>query len=496
MLLRIFLPVKDVKLNAISSQIEVTPINCVVHTALSAMSEPVSTESTPLLVDSRSINNLRSSNNSYRYIVFALALLCCFSANSLGLFTVFAPELKRTLGYSSYQLNIILTCTSLGGFLTVPVLGSVADKYGTGTLGAMAAALFTPGYLVAAHVVQNNLVDEFGVMVTAFTVIALGTSALYFCGVLTCAKVIPDAPGLAIAAPVTCFGLSALCQSQLVQLFLKNDNTLNLVSLFRFYATIYFVIGFIGYFIGVRKIDTDIEDPVLRQAEGASENYSLWNFFTGRTVFIFYIAFVLIAGPMNMYLGNLGLILETVPELSSPSEITKNLSLFSAFSTVSRLLTGLLSDVLQPYIPRQVLLILVLNFLCGLQFFMSAGLFTVVKAGHYFALSTSLFGFGYGAMYTLMPTIIATTWGLEHLGAHWGMFVTAPAVGSPLFGYLFSSVYAAGQNDKGECIGKQCYSLTFMLTGFSGAISVCIVFLIWMLVWSRKPTIADPDEES
>ena len=85
---------------------------------------------------------------------------------------------------------------------------------------------------------------------------------------------------------------------------------------------------------------------------------------------------------------------------------------------------------ISPYIfTIRTILVGILLFFALINFLMASGLFTTVQNGAYFPFSSSSVGFSYGSVYTLVPTIVACTWGVENLGVHWGIFITAPALG-------------------------------------------------------------------
>ena len=47
----------------------------------------------------------------------------------------------------------------------------------------------------------------------------------------------------------------------------------------------------------------------------------------------------------------------------------------------------------------------------------------------------------FGGMFSLGPVIVPQLFGVPHFGVNWGLVLTAPAVGSLLFGAVFSALY-------------------------------------------------------
>ncbi|KAF5096014.1 hypothetical protein D0Z00_002926 [Geotrichum galactomycetum] len=471
-------------------------------------------------------------------VAFILALVCCACANSICLFSMFSPGFQHDLGYSPVQINTISIASSLGMYLPVPALGYIADKLGPGNLGIISIILFTPPYLIAAYISQLSPMDaaaNFHLLAVCFASIGAATSALYFSGVLTCAKMMPRSPGLAISAPIACFGLSSLWQSQFIQLYFFNaEGNIMLSPTFRFFAGLYLFAGITSY-VGASVIGKvhgnnslvalEPETPEVQQklplASSQNGNYgttpnephptaeppttddddeqwllykrheNITQFLMDRTVWVFYFAFILISGPLEMYINNMGMIISTIPT-GAPS-VTTNVSLFSAFSTLSRLLMGVLSDYVRDRVSRQIILVGILLFFALINFLMASGVFTVLQNGAYFPISSSSVGFSYGSVYTLVPTIVACTWGIENLGVHWGIFITAPAIGSTGYGYLFAKVFEAASgtinmvadDTPTQCLGRNCYDATFLTTGTSVTVAAILVMMVWLFAWKK-----------
>lgn len=484
------------------------------------------------------------SNVEWRAMTaFALALVCCGCANSVTLFPMFAPGFQHDLGYSLFQINTISIASSLGMYLPVPILGMIADRLGPGNLGLLSMFLFSPSYLVAAYISEltpEQAVPYFHVIVAAFACIGTAASALYFCAVITCAKTLTKSPGLAISAPVALYGLGSLWQSQMVQRFFFNETGSILLSpTFKFFSVLYVVTGVVSY-IGSSVIGritgtsnapsrTSSLDPIETapmvtnndnhamhlKTPGAEDSYgstaepenqhiykdhtSVSSFLQDRTVWVFFAALVLISGPLEMFLNNMGMILNTIPQ--GPAVAT-NVSLFSAFSTLSRLSVGLISDLVKNKVSRPTILIFFLLFTSLFNFLMASGIFTLIDHGSLFFLSSCGIGFAYGAVYTLFPTIVACTWGVENLGTHWGIFITAPALGSTAFGSFFASIYDAASSTVSDllpgggssgltrtCTGRACYEVTFLLTGTSVLVSALMVALVYLFAWRPRRTL-------
>lgn len=493
------------------------------------------TEETPLLQHGETGSNSPQTVSAARSATaFAMALFCCGCANSITLFSMFAPGFKHKLGYSLLEINNISIAASLGMYLPVPVLGYIADRLGPGILAISSTFLFLPAYFIAGVVASTESVEaqvsNYHLLTAAFVLIGTATSALYFSCVITCARVYPKSPGLSISAPVAFYGLSSLWQSQLLRwLFSDSDDELILGKSFYFFAFLYTITGLISFastrvggVIGSVKsqetkrkncpsdpnnnideeenLDEEVELGTIAESVDDmiyKRHETVGQFLCDHTAWMLFMAFVLSSGPLEMFLNNMGFIIDTIPH--GPS-VSTHISLFSAFSTLARLSVGVASDFVKDKISRPMILSIVLFLTSIVHFFLAAGLFTVQGNSRYFFIPSSANGFSYGSVYTLIPTIIACTWGLENLGTHWGLFIVGPAIGTSGFGLLFAKVYDAASKSISNfvgngsvvelvdrtCTGKTCYELTFLITGICIFVSGLLISTVWLFAW--KPS--------
>ena len=236
--------------------------------------------------------------------------------------------------------------------------------------------------------------------------------------------------------------------------------------------------------------------------------------------------FFLVTGPGETFINNLGTIIGTLyppPSGASydPTTAATHISVVAITSTIARLLTGTLTDLLAPVpavhhyrtsasnslssLPPQqgpftlsrVVFLLIFAFLLSLgQIFLASGL--VQNHGERFWIVSALIGSGYGAVFSLTPIIITVIWGVENFGTNWGIVATVPALGATLWGIVYSTIYqwgankesySDGNNNGGEhvltdvlCYGKECYAMTF----WAMAVSVWIACAMWIWAWKGK----------
>lgn len=232
-------------------------------------------------------------------------------------------------------------------------------------------------------------------------------------------------------------------------------------------------------------------------------------FLTDPTMWFLAAGFFLVTGPGEAFINNLGTILSTLypppsrgpPPSNSPAT---HVSIVALTSTLARLLTGTLSDLLaptksypselpnlgdskRPTVSRLVFLLSSTALLSLGQLLLASGL--IQSYPSVFALVSALQGLGYGAVFSLTPIIVSVIWGVENFGTNWGLVAMAPAGGAALWGAVYSAVYQAGvdersvggEEDETRCFGVRCYAPTFW------GMTICswVAMGLWALAWRR-----------
>ncbi|KAE8850452.1 hypothetical protein PTNB85_00868 [Pyrenophora teres f. teres] len=422
----------------------------------------------------------------------------------------------------------------------------------------------------------------FGIMVLAFAFVGMGTSCMYLSAVTTCAKNFGrgNAKGVALAIPIAAFGLSGMWQSQVGSrlLYVTNpDGSRGDVDVFRFFlflGVLLLGVGAVGFF-ALRIVD---EEEMIDQAVDELERSGLLQrdeFFTqaahhhgygtmetqdlSESTFDFlqseaerlkakaeeearkktwllneetrrYImdptmwwlagGFFLVTGPGEAFINNLGTIIETLTpaNVSTNTSPATHVSIVAITSTLARLITGTLSDVLAPVAPvhqhrrgpdslansHSSLLDIVepprkfsvsrITFLLTFSFILSLGQLLLASGwvqnhASRFAAVSALIGAGYGAVFSLTPIVVSVVWGVENFGTNWGILAMTPAAGATLWGAVYATVYqkAANSAEAGIekdpedvlCHGKECYASTF----WAMTISVWIAMGLFMWAW-------------
>ncbi|KAJ4367613.1 putative monocarboxylate transporter mch1 [Neocucurbitaria cava] len=420
----------------------------------------------------------------------------------------------------------------------------------------------------------------FGVMVLAFAAIGMGTSCMYLSAVTTCAKNFGrgNAKGVALAVPIAAFGLSGMWQSQVGSrlLYEKNpDGSRGDVDVFRFFLFLGILllgVGAVGFFTlqimdeeemideavdelersgllahdeffsqaadhhGYGTMAThDLSDSTFDFLQSEAERLKakaeeekrkktwLLNEETRRYIMdptMWWLAggFFLVTGPGEAFINNLGTIIDTLtpPHVSTNTSPATHVSIVAVTSTLARLITGTLSDILAPtsvshqhrrgpdsvanslsslppaeqprrFAVSRIVFLLAFAFILSLgQLLLASG--WVQNHASRFAAVSALIGAGYGAVFSLTPIVVSVVWGVENFGTNWGILAMTPAAGATLWGAVYATVYqraadsAAGIERDPEdvlCHGKACYASTF----WAMAVSVWIAMGLFVWAW-------------
>jgi len=232
--------------------------------------------------------------------------------------------------------------------------------------------------------------------------------------------------------------------------------------------------------------------------------------------------FFFVAGSGECFITNLGTIIGTLnPDGPAGTTAATHVSIVAIGSTIVRILTGTLTDMLAPtpqtphhrtpgdslansfaslYAPPQprkftisrVAFLIAFGLLTSVgQVILASGL--IQYHGERFWIVSSLIGAGYGAIFSLTPIIITVIWGVENFGTNWGLVAMVPAMSTALWGVIYSKVYqwaaeremSGGEDGNGEdvlCYGTACYAPTFWVM----AASVWVACGLWMWAWKGK----------
>ena len=290
--------------------------------------------------------------------------------------------------------------------------------------------------------------------------------------------------------------------------------------------------------------ETDVEELRKRQDEEARKKTWLLNektrsFLTDRTMWWLAGGFLLVTGPGEAFMNNarslsstsmtfaddpcqIGTIIGTLYPPSTdhaaiPTTPATHVSIVAVTSTLARILTGTLSDLIAPSsdphshpsshrspsaasspgslalhstrftISRVVFLVLFALILSLGQVLLASGM--VQNHGSRLWIVSALIGAGYGAVFSLVPIILSVVWGVENFGTNWGIVAMVPALGATVWGLAYSAVYqralglhadaGVAGHDRLACHGMDCYAPTF----WAMAGTVWLACGLWLWAW-------------
>lgn len=427
---------------------------------------------------------------------FIISLASCLSNGSIVLFSVWTPFFQDILGYSQTDINIISGVSSIGMYLLLPIIGNLSDVYGTALVALLSIVNLCLGYLMTIYVFHNKLSHY--VMACSFFMIGFGTSCLYFTSMLNCANLYPNFKGLSISLPVTCYGLSSLLLSRILK-WMQFD----LIDIFKFFIYVYLTMGLLSYsssciltYLKIQKnkdailleasvnslqydnyggVSSDVEqieendDEILDEIDSITEidhNIRFKKILKSSKLYFFLISFFLCIGPLEMYVNNIG----SLTTFLHYSTISNQISTHAIFSTITRLLIGLIVDYFEAFsISTSYILFAVITIGVLDQILL---VFTINGNPNFLTLSSSLSGLTYGGIFTVFPNMILELWGIELLGSIWGFFMIAPAFSSLLFGLVYAFWY--------DC-HNDYFSVVFILTATSLFGSLMFAFFTWRI---------------
>lgn len=450
-----------------------------------------------------------------RYLSFFMSLITCLLDANVAVFSLFTPAFITKLQYTQVSINIIAGSMLIGLYLTLPLLGYLADSHGP-VLLALIGILVSPGYFFAWEIYAKKLGEWY--MAVAFFFIGMGTSSAYFCSLLTCARIFPDRKGLSISLPVTCYGLSSFLLAWVFtwDIFVNKDTgIIDLEKIFLFLSTLYLIVCAINWISSVvvslekeiiyaklfenernegirtsvpvnnyNSIENNLNEDVEIIEEGildagvidtVSHEDKFKLFLKDPSMKLVLISLFCLAGPLELFMSNLGSIIENVNG-GGEKDISTQVAIFSISSTITRLSMGVLSDIFHSCLSTIVLIhaSVILNMIG----------FTLVAIDYqHFEIISVIIGIGYGTVFTMFPTLVATVWGVEIFGSTWGLFLSAPAIGSVVFGLFYAIEYDSRCESGGNEFCLKIPFVVFIVIVFIGGL--CIQSG-WLRFWRKR----------
>jgi MFS family permease len=175
-------------------------------------------------------------------------------------------------------------------------------------------------------------------------------------------------------------------------------------------------------------------------------------------------------------ISNIGTVVQSYG--GPPSIVAILMIIYSVASSTGRIVVGLLSDQLSSYMTRATFL--------NISFvIIGTCLFTLIFAViPMFYPLIFIFGFSYGGMMSMTPTMISDRWGTKYFATNSSTCFLFQLLGSYLLGTVMaSSIYQSHIVVEGgkRCRGRACFQLTFII-----CTALCLVSFMTALVLMHR----------
>ncbi|KAF6765100.1 MFS general substrate transporter [Ephemerocybe angulata] len=463
-------------------------------------------------------------------------LRCCsvilnaVCAGGIFTFPLMSPVLSEHLKLTQPQLTTIALAGMMSQYTVASVVGKVIDTRGPALCSLISAGLFTFAYGGFAATTYfypetpsaSESLSIFRNLTLAFFLAGVGTVFGYFSSLFAASRFFPNHTGIASGGSMALFGLSPLFLSVIASNWFT-DPTTDTLNVTRFTAFLAVFCGSV-YLLGALALRIDpLDIPVSTETPAAEEprsgfpdetttllpdrqklrqlpgDGSIVDLARQSDFWLIAVFCLLTLGASEMIISNIGTIVLSLPPYtieqtggsSAQAYTSRQVKLLSLSNTISRITVGVLADFISPvasYLPcgartfprkHRITRIAFLS----LSSLMLASTFIwmnnrVLTRDDIWTLSIGT-GMGYSAVFTVLPSIISSIWGMPNLGRNFGIMMYAPFVGNPLFSYVYAFVSESHASGNGVCQGRECWQSTFTFAVVTSLVALVISFELW-----------------
>jgi len=426
------------------------------------------------------------NNNTFRrWSSFAVACLgCCFVGGSIYLFATYAIQLKDRLKFNQKEINVVGACMFLGGCILLYPLTWLSDILGQffGTL--LCTTVGTFGYLMMYLTTRGILhVKVYAVLFfmscVGFHVIGLFTLSLPIVMSHFSTRVHKD---IASSSMQALYGLGNVCWPLIYRYALK----LNLEHGFLL-LTIVTAIGGLSCVLFIRKPYTPDTDDVTVIVESTSTLQFLWRLATNISFWIILFAFCINFGTTVDFMANIGSMEHSLG--GKPEQIFLIVVIYGACQTGGRLICCVWSSFgLSPF-PLAILSLVIQM----VVYFTAYGYQSILAVEIYLWFTGVSYGLCFTTLFTTLGNMYSSTVDEKHLGK---LFSLATFAGCGLGPIIFNLISGSIYDNHGfrtpdgsyECLGKQCYRNTFLISAVCDTVAASLLTLVALIKW-RLPQV-------
>ncbi|MBW0505569.1 hypothetical protein O181_045284 [Austropuccinia psidii MF-1] len=447
-----------------------------------------------------------SSSIKFNKFLSAIAIVSnALTAAGIFTFSLFAPSFTSNLNLSLKQISTIASVSNLVHYISAVFWGSLADRVGTNRVSLLAGILSFSGYGILSYLLSsppdliphpvdsNSTLRPFIIAILAYSLCGIATAAAFFSAITGSTQIFGSThPGLSVAGPSALFAFSPILLSFLgTQLFSQKDAfdssgylamlafltlLVNSFSAFQLKPSLPKALSDLNSDSSERTAllsSNDISQPSSSQPPPTEPDSAL-SFLLQPTVWLLGIIVLLASGPAEMTIASIGSVLDVQQPGIGISYKAKHVQLMSISNTLTRIISGWLSDEL-----------------CGSHsgrrlIFLSAGPFLYVIACFYVATSGRVLwvlslatGITYGIVFSIAPSLVAIVWPISSFGRNYGLILSFSATGSFIFTLLFGLLVKTSQTDE----DSQSLQLVYALCGLFEFISVGLAALLYQVYW-------------
>ncbi|TEB28962.1 MFS general substrate transporter [Coprinellus micaceus] len=439
-----------------------------------------------------------------RITTLLVSLLVALGSGTNYVYSAYAPQMGAKLNITHTALNIVALAGNIGVYTTGPIWGRIVDSRGPRILLGCGFAFLLGGYLGIRHLYDGGLAEK------EDSISLLGFCALVICSYLTGAggnggltsSTFPDhMRGITTGLVISGFGLSAFLFSSISRSLLAG-NTSSFLLLLAVGTSLPMIIGFFLIrpipldhnekaeqyepvsahpdhlapglsqrndsqsplleveeensiprtpgFVGEAGLAPDRAVPVTHDTTPNVHGLKLWK---SPDFYLLFSILSLLSGTGIMYINNVGSMSQALYSHNNPHYDpvesarwqSTQVSSISLMNCAGRIVIGVISDFAKNRfdIPRSYCLVVVSIVACISQL-ITAHVDNVADLW----IASSALGLGYGAVFSLLPTVCLEWFGMPHFSENWGYLSLSPMIGGNLFSLVFG--YNLDNKDEGS----------------------------------------------
>ena len=212
-----------------------------------------------------------------KFLAVISSFLIMLCLGGVYAWSIFVPMLKKQLGYSTSQTQLIVGLT-LGVFAVFMIFaGRLEKKYGPRPVATAGGVFLFLGYFLA-YLSQGDYL----LLVTSIGgLCGIGTGCCYVCCLVVPAKNFPEKKGLVTGISVAGFGAGAILLTYIVKFLTASNPDITVLELFKYIGFSYGIIIFLSvFFLNYKVVQAPVATQTIENAFSFSDPRFLILFLT------------------------------------------------------------------------------------------------------------------------------------------------------------------------------------------------------------------------